>query len=434
MRQRSGSRLGTVRARPGPFARWCAVPLWARVLVALLLGVLAGAIPGPHVAWLRAPGDLALRVFPLVSPWIILVGLVHGLSRAEIRPRVWLRLLGMLAAHNLVAVCIGLLLGNLVQPGRWINPLPIGPVEATHELGSWSAFFHRIPRQLVQSVTRHDVLVTLGGALLLGFTFRYARERRKRSGRERHRRLEAWLEAGKAGVEWWARWLPEVLPLVVFCTTTGLSARHGLRAFPPLAVFVLTVLVGLSLQVLFYLARARLRGRLRPWQLLRAGGDAILTAFSLASSTVAMPVAHARLQERAGLREEPSSLGTLIGANFSKDGTVLYLTLAAMFTAQAAHLPFGIVSQLQLLMVLASLLPRTVTSGAAGAGFPTMAMVFWAVGLPLDYVPLLLTVDWFLDRCRSAVNILGDMTVSSILATDFDHVPPGEGDTGESPL
>ncbi len=107
-------------------------------------------------------------------------------------------------------------------------------------------------------------------------------------------------------------------------------------------------------------------------------------------------------------------MGALVGANFSKDGTILYLALATLFVAQVQGLTLGFHTQAQLLLVLASLVAR-VTPGLPGAGFATLTVAFSAIGLPLDIVPVLLSVDWLLDRCRSTVNVLGHMTVSCLL-------------------
>jgi Na+/H+-dicarboxylate symporter len=105
-----------------------------------------------------------------------------------------------------------------------------------------------------------------------------------------------------------------------------------------------------------------------------------------------MPVTYAALKDRLGLREQSASMGALVGANFNNDGTALYEAMAALF-------------------IIASV-------GAAGipeAGLVTMTMVFTAVGLPVQFIPVLLTVDWFLDRCRTAINVMGDMNVSCLL-------------------
>jgi Na+/H+-dicarboxylate symporter len=150
----------------------------------------------------------------------------------------------------------------------------------------------------------------------------------------------------------------------------------------------------------------------------------LVMAFSTGSSTVTMPVTYERLQSRVGLREQSASLGALVGSNFNNDGTALYEAMAALFIAQllGIELSFG----QQLLVVLTSIVASVGAAGIPEAGLVTMTLVFSAVGLPIEYIALLLTVDWFLDRCRTMINVLGDMTVACLLDGKTPATPISE--------
>jgi Na+/H+-dicarboxylate symporter len=153
---------------------------------------------------------------------------------------------------------------------------------------------------------------------------------------------------------------------------------------------------------------------------LRGMRDALVMAFSTASSTATMPVTYACLRQKVGLRERSASLGALVGANFNNDGTALYEAMAALFISQmlARQYPeqFHVLTPMeQLMVVLMSIVASVGAAGIPEAGIVTMTLVFNAVKLPVEYIPILLTVDWFLDRCRTAVNVLGDVNVSCML-------------------
>jgi DAACS family dicarboxylate/amino acid:cation (Na+ or H+) symporter len=135
-------------------------------------------------------------------------------------------------------------------------------------------------------------------------------------------------------------------------------------------------------------------------------------AFSTASSTVTMPVTYDRLR-RFGLRERSASLGALVGSNFNNDGTALYEAMAALFIAQMLGIELSAVDQL--LVVVTSVIASVGAAGIPEAGLVTMTLVFSAVNLPTEYIALLLTVDWFLDRCRTTINVMGDMNVACLL-------------------
>src|SRR5207247_5908046 len=114
-----------------------------------------------------------------------------------------------------------------------------------------------------------------------------------------------------------------------------------------------------------------------------------------------------------GLRERSASLGALVGSNFNNDGTALYEAMAALFVAQllGVHLsPFQ-----QVMVVLTSIVASVGAAGIPEAGLVTMTLVFSAVRLPTEYIAMLLTVDWFLDRCRTVINMMGDTTVACMI-------------------
>jgi Na+/H+-dicarboxylate symporter len=141
--------------------------------------------------------------------------------------------------------------------------------------------------------------------------------------------------------------------------------------------------------------------------------DALLMAFSTDSSTATMPVTYTCLKEKVGVREQSASLGALVGANFNNDGTALYEAMAALFVAQLSGQHLTLTQQL--LVVLTSIVASVGAAGIPEAGLVTMTLVFTAVGLNVEYIALLLTVDWFLDRCRTVINVLGDVNVSCLL-------------------
>ena len=106
-------------------------------------------------------------------------------------------------------------------------------------------------------------------------------------------------------------------------------------------------------------------------------------------------------------------MGALVGANFNNDGTALYEAMAALFVAQMLGMDLNLYQQL--LVVITSVAASVGAAGIPEAGLVTMTMVFNAVGLPIEYIAILLTVDWFLDRCRTTINVMGDMNVSCLL-------------------
>jgi Na+/H+-dicarboxylate symporter len=208
-------------------------------------------------------------------------------------------------------------------------------------------------------------------------------------------------------------WVLKLVPLAVFAKVAAIVGVSGMTPILHLGWFVVSVLVALALQTGYYLARIRFGSWVSPLSIFRSLRDPLVMAFSTASSTITMPVTYDRLIHKVGLRERSASLGALVGSNFNNDGTALYEAMAALFVAQALGIELSLVAQLT--VVLTSVVASVGAAGIPEAGLVTMTLVFSAVHLPTDAIALLLTVDWFLDRARTAVNVLGDVTVACIV-------------------
>jgi DAACS family dicarboxylate/amino acid:cation (Na+ or H+) symporter len=208
-------------------------------------------------------------------------------------------------------------------------------------------------------------------------------------------------------------WVVGIIPLGVLCIVASIVGTKGFGPFASLAWFDIAVIAALCLQSGYYLIRVRLGSWVRPLDLLRGTRDALAMAFSTASSTATMPVTYTCLRERVGLREQSASMGALVGANFNNDGTALYEAMSALFIAQMLGMDMSL--QHQLTIVVTSVVASVGAAGIPEAGLVTMTLVFSAVGLPTQYIAVLLTVDWFLDRCRTAINVMGDLNVSCLL-------------------
>jgi DAACS family dicarboxylate/amino acid:cation (Na+ or H+) symporter len=187
---------------------------------------------------------------------------------------------------------------------------------------------------------------------------------------------------------------------------------------------VIAVIVALLLQASYYLTRVKFGSWVSPLKFLQGGSDALITAFSTASSTVTMPITFDVLQRKIGLRESSASLGALVGSNFNNDGTALYEAMSALFISQVLGQNLTLVQQV--MVMLTSIVASVGAAGIPEAGLVTMTLVFSSVGLPTEYIAILITVDWFLDRCRTAINVMGDMTVSALVDGKHQQSPVEE--------
>jgi Na+/H+-dicarboxylate symporter len=404
-----------------PFAWWNALPLYLRILIGLVLGLAAGVALGPTAKPFDWPARVILRVLGALAPVLILMAIVHAVMTAEIHGRTALRMASLLFQNTVVAILVGLGVANVLKPGVGGNlPNRPEPLPATGDLAS--QLLDNIPESLVRPFVDNKVI----GVVLIAVAFGVAS--RKLSGSQR-RIAEDLVSVGFSSTLVVLSWVIALVPLAVFGKVASIVGTSGFSAFAALGSFVAAVLAALAIQAVYYLTRIRLGSWVRPLQVLAGTRDALVMAFSTASSTVTMPVTYERLRSRIGLREQSASLGALVGSNFNNDGTALYEAMAALFVAQMLGVQLSWPQQL--MVVVTSVLASVGAAGIPEAGLVTMTLVFTAVKLPTEYIALLLTVDWFLDRCRTMINVMGDVSVACLLD---GRTKPDPAETASAPL
>jgi DAACS family dicarboxylate/amino acid:cation (Na+ or H+) symporter len=391
------------------WSAWRKTPLYARILAAVLLGVVAGVVLGDNAAPLAIPAKLVLRVLGALAPPLILFAIIQALMKAPLGGRQSMRLVVLLVTNTLVAIGVGLSVANLLRPGEWVaaGPPPETAKSVSGTVDPLTQFLDSVPRSVAGPFADDGKVL---GVILLAVAFGVALR-----GLRHYplRTVEDLVHVALTSLVVILEAVVEVVPLAVFGVVASIVGVKGFGDFAALGGFVVAVMVGLLLQASYYLLRVRLETWVRPGELLRGVRDAIVMAFSTASSTATMPVTYRCLRENIGLREQSASLGALVGANFNNDGTALYEAMSALFVAQLLGLHLSLTQQIA--VVATSVVASVGAAGIPEAGLVTMTLVFKSVGLPTEYIAMLLTVDWFLDRCRTAINVMGDVTVSCLL-------------------
>jgi Na+/H+-dicarboxylate symporter len=368
---------------------------------------LQGVRPLEWAIALAVPSKLLLRLLGALAPPLILLAVVQALMHAQIPRGSGVRLVSLLVLNTVVAILIGLAVANVVKPGKWREIPPAEEEELVAREDPVSQFLDNVPRSLLGPFTDNGKVISV---ILIALAFGIAV---RRLPPDRLKMVSDLVDLGFQTMIIVLHWIIEVIPLAVFGIVASIIGTQGFDAFANLGMFVVAVLVALALQLAYYLLRIRFGSWVRPWDVLVGMRDALVMAFSTASSTATMPVTYACLREKVGLRERSASLGALVGANFNNDGTALYEAMAALFVAQLVGIELTIWQQV--LVVLTSVAASVGAAGIPEAGIVTMTLVFNAVGLPIEYIPILLTIDWFLDRCRTAINVMGDVNVSCLL-------------------
>lgn len=389
-------------------------PLYLRIIVGLIIGLVIGVAlnrAGASASWIALPGmisGLILRLLGALAPPLILIAVLDTLIKARLAGGVVSRMMFLLVLNTVVAIGIGLLVANVIRPGAWADRGAFAAPAQTSEPGGYpvASLLDNIPGSLLKPLVDNNVI----GVILIAAGFGVAL---RRLDTEDRRVAEQMVGVAFKAITIVLHWVIELVPIGVMGIVATEVGTHGFGAFKALFAFVLAVVVALLLQLGYYLTRIGIGTWVRPWNVLSGMRDAIVMAFSTDSSTATMPVTYRCLKDNVGIREESARMGALVGTNFNNDGTALYEAMAALFISQLLGRHLGIGQQI--LVVLTSIVASVGAAGIPEAGIVTMALVFGAVGLPKEYIGLLLTVDWFLDRCRTVVNMMGDVNVSCML-------------------
>jgi Na+/H+-dicarboxylate symporter len=391
----------------GIVADYRRIPLYLKILVGMLLGVAAGLLVDKTWATrLNQPAVLILRLLGAIAPPLILVAVIRALMTANVRGKLAGKLVFLLVLNTVVAILIGLTVANVVRPGKH-GSLPPGEINAPVTTGDpLTQFLDNIPSSVLGPLVENNVIGVIIIAVAIGVAGRYLAP-------ERNKALLLAVDTAFDLIIIILHWVIALVPLAVFGKVAYVVGIEGFAPFKALGWFIAAVLLGLALQGAYYLIRVRFWSWVRPIDLVRGTRDALVMAFSTASSTATMPITYECLHERVGLREESASLGALVGSNFNNDGTALYEAMSALFISQMIGRDLPLAQQL--MVVMTSVVASVGAAGIPEAGLVTMTLVFNAVHLPIGYIAILLPVDWFLDRCRTAINVMGDMNVSCLL-------------------
>ena len=218
--------------------------------------------------------------------------------------------------------------------------------------------------------------------------------------------------------------LMKVAPVGIFCLV---AARFGEAEadgefgimIQQTGKYVLTVIAGLSFHAFVTLpVIMALFTKRNPFRYMLQMSQAVLTAFSTASSSATLPITMECAVERGQVSKKSVEFVLPLGATINMDGTALYEAVAAIFIAQAIGVDLTLTHQI--MIAVTATLAAIGAAGIPEAGLVTMLIVLNAVGLPVEYVSLILSVDWLLDRFRTAVNVFGDAVGAAVVEKSFD--------------
>jgi len=402
---------------PTPRERPFYMGLSFQVLVGVAIAIILGYVSPTRAVAMKPLGDVFIRLITMIITLVIFCTLVTGIAGMEDMKkvgRVGGKALLYFEVVSTLALLIGLVVANVVHPGSGLNvdPATLDPKAVAEYAGQGKAqsvtefLVHIIPNTIVDAFTRGDILQVLFVSLLFGFALSLAGPRGKPL-------LEV-LEALSRVVFGVVAILMRFAPIGAFGAMAFTIGKYGLASLGPLVKLMATLYITSILFVILVLgliARLAGFGILRFLWFLR---EEILLVLATSSSEPALPSLMAKL-EKLGCSKALVGLVVPTGYTFNADGTSLYMTLAALFVAQATHTHLTLTQQFTILGV--ALLTSKGASGVQGAAFIALVATMMVIPtIPVAGMALILGIDRFLSMCRAAVNMTGNAVATLVVA------------------
>ena len=399
---------------------WFRIPFWQRVLAGFVLGALAGWAFGPSAElWFGPFGTLYVTLIKMIAVPLVFFAVMNAV--ASLHGQKSMALLGgrtfmWFAITAALAVCVGLGVGWLLQPGVGVSGLSMAADYSVREIPTpVQVLLDVVPGNPFKALSDGKILQVIVFAALVGFALVKLGE--KTAGL---RKLVG--EASDTMIQV-TRFVLEMTPLGTFGLIAGLVGAYGFEKLLPLGSFVFALYLACALHIVLTYGGLLLAHGLNPLKFFRGAAPGMQVAFVSSSSFASLPVAMRAVTHNLGVDKDYAAFAVPLGASIKMDGCgAIYPALTSVFVAQY----FGLTLEptQYLIILIASVLGSFGTAGVPGTAIVMVTLVLSAAGLPLEGIGYLVAIDRVLDMMRTMTNVTGQMLVPVLVAKEtglLDH-------------
>ena len=405
-----------------------------QILIGMFAGVVLGVLLsftdwGPQLIkdWIKPFGTIFINLLKLIAMPLILASLIKGVSDLKDISKLSAmggRTIGIYLFTTILAVILGLVLVNTIQPGKSIQEETRQELMMAYEdnasekraaaaqqreAGPLQPLVDIVPDNIFKATTNNrNMLQVIFFAVFFGIGLILIPS-------EKAAPVKAFFDAFNEVILKLIDLIMLAAPYGVFALLAALVVESpSLDLFQALGMYAITLLIGLFLMIVVYIILVRLVTGKTPSFFLNGIAPAQLLAFSTSSSAATLPVTMERVEEHLGVDEEVASFVLPIGATINMDGTSVYQAVAAVFIAQAFGLDLTLGTQLGI--ILTATLASIGAAAVPGAGMVMLVIVLGQAGIPEAGLALIFAIDRPLDMCRTITNVTGDAAVSMMVA------------------
>lgn len=409
-----------------------------QIFIAIILACIAGLVSSttPVILGINSLavfdflGTLFMNALMMVIVPLIVASIISGVANmgsSTDMARMLAKLLGFYLLTSTLAILVGLLLVNIIQPGA--SPTAQEQLQLSQNIEAQQAidsiahndtsalmdiFIRMIPTNVVKAASEGDMLALIFFSMLFGFFV-------TKLSKEAYQSQTVFWQSVQDVMVMMTMLIMRFAPLGVFGLVAKTISQTGLGIFMHLAWFFLTVVLALAIHSLVTLSLILRAAKINPLQHLRTMQGVLLMAFSTSSSAATLPLTMTTLTEQSGVSKKTTAFVTPLGATINMDGTALYECVAAMFIAQVYGLELGFATQFTVVMI--ALFSSVGVAGIPAASLVAISIILLAIGLPMEGIGLLLVTDRILDMLRTAVNVYGDTVAAIVMAKTEGETP-----------
>ena len=391
--------------------------LYVQVIFAIVAGVLLGHFMPELGESLKPLGDAFIKIVKMIIAPVIFLTVATGIAGMNNMGAVG-RVTGKAMIYFLffssLALVVGMIVANIIKPGEGLNIDPAllegdkvsGYVEKAQDASIVDFFMNIIPKTLISPFVSGDILQVLFVAVLFGLAVAAVGEKGKP--------ITEFLNSLTAPIFYLVGMLMKLAPIGAFGAMAYTIGAFGISSIGNLLLLIMTFYITSLLFILVILGAVARYNGFSIIDLIRYIKDELWLVLGTSSSEAALPTLMDKM-EKAGCEKSVVGLVIPTGYSFNLDGTNIYMTMAALFIAQACNIDLSIGQQITILLV--AMISSKGAAGVTGAGFITLAATLSVVpALPVAGMALILGIDRFMSECRALTNLVGNACAAIVVA------------------
>ncbi|MDE1547657.1 dicarboxylate/amino acid:cation symporter [Jeotgalibaca caeni] len=388
-----------------------------QVLIATVLGVIAGILLPDMMGNVKFIGDIFLRLIQMSVVVLVMGAVIEAVGSLEPKElgKMGAKVFAWFMGSTILAAALGIILGLVIQPGEGIDTsaFDVEVIETSSQtvFETITAFF---PTNVIQAMADANMIQVIIFAILFGLALGLIKDEGKNSI------LIDFITAFNNTILKMITMIMKLAPIGVFCLIAPVIGQVGIAVLLTLAKFLMAFGIGTFLFLTIWIFITAVYCKVSPVKLAQNMWRMTIVALTTTSSAVTLPVQLEDGKNKLGISDRISKFVIPLGMSLNSNGLAMFLSLAIVTFAQFYGIPMGLGNLVN--AVILSTLATLGTVVVPGGGLVALAMVMPALGLPTESIAILAGIDWFSGMFRTVLNVDADTTVALIIAKDEDEL------------